>query len=694
LSPDERLPTRPTDAPLYRVFVGAAATLLALQIILLLAWGRGYVPFVFPWYGVFADTFTLLAGLTVAFVAFARYHVLGEPGPFWIGMAFLGFGLLAGFNTLIQPNMLSTQPVIVTATANLSSWFWHLKFTGLAIGLLIALLARWPRPGQIGERFWPGLALGESIALFVLGALLVAHEASLPVLVNPDLTVSRLNATWSLILLVAFAIGAALSLRWYLRTGDSLFGFVAITQLVLAFAMLADIIGTRLYDVWWYWRRMVWVGALLVMLIGLLMEYVRLFRREQARTQQLEALQGMTDALVREIELSGVTRVIIERSRDVLGVDAVAVWLVDTWPLNLNLIASRGLSSSFVETIRRRIPGLPDVQRNPARLEETHVIEDVSVDDMPASERERFLREGLRAVVSLPLHVRGRLVGVVGFGSRARRHFSAADLGFISTIADLFAVAIENARLYEEIRHALQLREEFMSAAAHELRSPVAVIKGRTQFTLKTDAREPEARHALEEILRASDRITRLTNDLLAVIRVRPNQVMLSQERLDLGALVRATAEDFARSLAGHEVRIETADGLIVDVDRALIGEVLNRLLENAARYAPEGQPIDIAAYREDAEAIVSVTDHGVGIPFERQAYVFEPFYEYIAPGTPGYVGLVSLGLYLSKQIVNAHGGRIWYFSHPSEGSTFSLSLPLVRSVGESLAGRAVADGD
>jgi signal transduction histidine kinase len=672
-----------------------AATLLALETILLLAWGRGYVPFVFPWYGVFADTFSLLAGLTVASVAFARYRVLGEPGPFWIGLAFLGFGLLAGFNILIQPNMLSTKPVIVTATANLSSWFWHLKFTGLAIGLLIALLARWPRPGQVGERFWVEVAFGESIVVIVLGALLVALEAALPVLVNPDLTVSRLNATWSVVLLVAYALGAALSLRWYLRTGDLLFGFVALAQLVLTYVMLADVTGTRLYDVWWYWRRVLWIGSLLVMLFGLLSEYVRLFRHEQARTRELEALQGMTDALVREIELSGVARVIIERSRDVLGVDAVAVWLVNSWPFDLNLIASRGLSSSFVETIRRRIPGLPDVQRNPARLEETHVIEDVSVDDMPASERERFLREGLRAVVALPLHAHGRLVGVVGFGSRARRHFSSTDLGFISTIADLFAVAIENARLYDEIRHALQLREEFMSAAAHELRSPVAVIKGRTQLTLKTNARELEARRALEEILRASDRITRLTNDLLAVIRVRPSQVMLIRERLDLGALVRTTAEDFARSLAGHEVRIETTDGLVVEVDRALIGEVLNRLLENAARYAPEGRPIEVVAQGEADQAIVSVTDYGVGIPFERQAYVFEPFYEYVAPGTPGYAGLVSLGLYLSKQIVNAHGGRIWFVSRPSEGSTFSFSLPLVRAAADSLVGpREAAGGD
>jgi signal transduction histidine kinase len=86
-----------------------------------------------------------------------------------------------------------------------------------------------------------------------------------------------------------------------------------------------------------------------------------------------------------------------------------------------------------------------------------------------------------------------------------------------------------------------------------------------------------------------------------------------------------------------------------------------------------------VEARRQDGRAAVSVTDHGPEIPLDRQAYVFEPFYEYIAPGTPGYAGLVSLGLYLSKQIIDAHGGRIWFVSDAVNGTTFSFSLPLAR---------------
>jgi signal transduction histidine kinase len=314
-----------------------------------------------------------------------------------------------------------------------------------------------------------------------------------------------------------------------------------------------------------------------------------------------------------------------------------------------------------------------------ARLDQVQfkVSEDVARSDLSPIARELILREGLHSMVSVPLRTHGRLVGMVGYGSRSIRRFSQSDLAFIITTADLFAVAIENARLYEEIRRTLRLREEFMSAAAHELRSPVAVIKGRTQLTLKVDAREVEARRALEDILRASERVTRLTDDLLAVIRVRPDLVRLNREPFDLSALTRSVVDQVRWTTTQHEFRIATDGPLVVDADRSLISEVLNRLLENALRYTPEGGVIEVDAWREGNAALVTVTDHGVGIPTDRQLHVFEPFYELVASGEPGYVGLVSLGLYLSKQIIDAHSGRIWFVSEPAKGSTFGFSLPL-----------------
>jgi signal transduction histidine kinase len=305
------------------------------------------------------------------------------------------------------------------------------------------------------------------------------------------------------------------------------------------------------------------------------------------------------------------------------------------------------------------------------------IAEDIAHSDLPTFARELILGDGVHSMIYVPLRTHGRLVGLVVYGSRPIRHFSRSDLSFMITTADLFAVAIENARLYEEIRGTLRLREEFMSAAAHELRSPVTVIKGRAQLALKVDALEGVARHALEDILRASERIIRLTDDLLAGIQVRSDLVRLNRQPFDLTELTRGAVEQTRRGTAQHEFRAIAGGSLVVDADRGLIGEVLNRLLENARRYSPGGGVIEVEAHRDDRWAVVSVTDHGVGISPKRQAHVFEPFYELIGAGEPGYIGMVSLGLFLSKQIIDAHGGRIWFVSQPSRGSTFSFKLPL-----------------
>jgi signal transduction histidine kinase len=203
------------------------------------------------------------------------------------------------------------------------------------------------------------------------------------------------------------------------------------------------------------------------------------------------------------------------------------------------------------------------------------------------------------------------------------------------------------------------------------------VIQGRAQRTLKVDAREELARAGLEQILHAAERIDHLVDDLVAVLRVHPGGTALHRERFDLGNLTRELVEGTARTTEHYRFDVNSTEPMPVEADRALIGEVLSRFLENGMRYAPEGGRIEVRVRRQGDEAVVSVEDHGFGIARERQRHVFEPFYELIPAGTPGYVGLVSLGLYLSKQIIEAHGGRVSFVSVPGQGSTFSFSLPL-----------------
>lgn len=392
------------------------------------------------------------------------------------------------------------------------------------------------------------------------------------------------------------------------------------------------------------------------------------------------ALASIAQALVRQMDLRDVVDVVVAQSLVVLRAKAVAVWLADSTRHELTLLAARGFTPSFAE-VKQQIPFDSTVlAARAARTLEFQVVEDVDDPSVSLASRQFYKHEGLGSLIALPLVTRGQLVGILGYGIAVPHRFHAADRGFVETVGNLFAVAIENARLYEQVRQALRLREEFMAAAAHELKTPVTVIKGRTQLLLRQEADVPGLRKPLESILRHANRIALLVQDLLAVGKVRPGLTALHRERFDLSALTREQAMQVAQATESETVHLDVDGPLIVDADRSLIVEVLARLLENALRYSLPGTTIDVVARRDGTRAVVSVRDHGVGIARERLAHVFEPFYEVVPPGETGYVGFISLGLYLSKQIIDAHRGCMWVTSVPGQGSTFAFSLPLTSS--------------
>ncbi len=226
-----------------------------------------------------------------------------------------------------------------------------------------------------------------------------------------------------------------------------------------------------------------------------------------------------------------------------------------------------------------------------------------------------------------------------------------------------------------ELGRLLRLREEFLQAAAHELKTPIATIKSSLYVLEPPQSRR--ARWALGIIARQINRMTNLADDLLTVTRLGAGRPELRRSRFDLGALAAEAARQAAASTDQQTIAVTSVEPLVVEADRELIETVLLRLLENAIQASPEKGTIELEAHREGPDAVVSVVHHGVGIPAERQPHVFEPFYEPVPSGQPGYVGVVSLRLHVSRRIVDAHGGRIWCTSRPGL-TRFSFALPLV----------------
>jgi two-component system, OmpR family, phosphate regulon sensor histidine kinase PhoR len=234
------------------------------------------------------------------------------------------------------------------------------------------------------------------------------------------------------------------------------------------------------------------------------------------------------------------------------------------------------------------------------------------------------------------------------------------------------SLAVTILRDVSAARRLDEIREEFLSTAAHEFKTPLAVIKAYSQLM---ERREPDEAQALSVIQRQVDRLTRLVQHLLDTSRLRLDGSEGRRERFDLGALAAEVVDRMRPAAPAHELRLEARPAFVL-ADRDRIGRVLTSLLDNAVRFSPDGGPVEARVEADDGVVTVSIRDRGLGIAPERQAHLFERYYRAHA-GTPVDYGGLGLGLEVSREIVRRHGGRMWFESAPGVGSTFRFSLPL-----------------
>lgn len=249
------------------------------------------------------------------------------------------------------------------------------------------------------------------------------------------------------------------------------------------------------------------------------------------------------------------------------------------------------------------------------------------------------------------------------------------------------AFVVESTREYVRRREEVdRLKDEFISIASHELRAPLAPLRGYAEILLaraRADATRSDECKPLETIIAQVSRLAALVDRLLDATRIQAGRLELKRAPMDLVALSRRVVEQFQVTSPVRSLTVlARAPRLAGDWDEARLEQVLANLLDNAVKYSPGGGPIEVLVDTVGGWAQVAVRDHGLGIPKEAQARLFERFYR-VPAGGPRPPGL-GLGLYISRQIVLLHGGRMWFESEEGKGSTFYFTLPLDRSLDDS----------
>ncbi|HKF44709.1 MAG TPA: PAS domain S-box protein [Thermoanaerobaculia bacterium] len=364
-----------------------------------------------------------------------------------------------------------------------------------------------------------------------------------------------------------------------------------------------------------------------------------------------------------------------------------------------------------------RGPAVAEVLRYSSDLEAPHgpahvfatgepeVFNDLSDDILRAVARDeehyraaRDLR--LCSSMSVPLNVRGLNIGVLTFGSAIPdRRYGPEDLAFAQDLAGRASAAIENARLYRDAREAVRARDEFLSIASHELKTPLTTLQLQVQGLIRkirSGARDSPAETVAARLTTAERQVERLTgliNNLLDISRITAGRLDLDLEPVDLGAVVREAAarsrEESAR--AGCEIRMDVNGPCVGQWDRMRVEQVVSNLFSNAIKYGA-GRPIEVAVGGDEVLARFTIRDHGIGIPPEHQARIFERFERAVSDRHYGGLGL---GLWIVRQIVDALGGSILVESQSGKGSMFTVNLPRTprkrRSAGAAAAAESSA---
>jgi PAS domain S-box-containing protein len=268
----------------------------------------------------------------------------------------------------------------------------------------------------------------------------------------------------------------------------------------------------------------------------------------------------------------------------------------------------------------------------------------------------------------------GIVIGGLFFGHPESGVFTEEHEDLVSCIASQSAIALDNAKLFEEVKALSAKKDEFIALASHELKTPLTTIKGYLQVLDRTE-KEPTGKLFITKTLNQVEKLNALVSDLLDVSRIEAGKLRLDRTQFDLKELLLEVIESLQYTNKSHQIVFhDEGQPTRILADQQRIEQVLVNLLTNAIKYSPKADHIEVQLKNTGGKVTVKIQDEGIGLTPEQRKKIFTRFYR--AEGAAHIAGL-GLGLYLTKDIIDRHQGQIGVSSEPGKGSTFFFSLPV-----------------
>jgi signal transduction histidine kinase len=401
----------------------------------------------------------------------------------------------------------------------------------------------------------------------------------------------------------------------------------------------------------------------------------------QRRNEQLSALTQIMDAANSTLDLRELAQRVIERALVVTPIVSASIWLYEHDMLEC--LAQHPAVAAPAHT--ERWPLQPDTPLG--RVIGTGLAEFAEV-----APRSGEPTSAAQPSAILPMIVKDTLIGAFVFSIRTGAPIPLNERAVFSAIATHVAVAIHHAQLYQqaerqrqELQAIDQQKDEFISITSHELKNPMASIKGYADLMLRRSAKNPDDpnRKGLEIISQQVSRMTKLLDQLLDVSRIGMNRLQIERRPADLAVVARRAVDELRATTENHELQLELQGAPLLGVfDEARISQAIGNLLSNAIKYSPNGGVITVRVagigQGDQREALIAVSDQGIGIPVADRDHLFERFFR-ASNADASFPGM-GLGLFITRGLVARNGGRIWVESTEGQGTTFYITLPLEQS--------------
>lgn len=412
----------------------------------------------------------------------------------------------------------------------------------------------------------------------------------------------------------------------------------------------------------------------------------------QVIRQELELMAQVNSRLTSSLDpketLQGFTQLLVPRFVDVCEIylkkNEESVQLVD-------MLSTSKEKDKIYKEITRRYPPVEGSRRMTARVFRSgrpllvsnvtrEYLESIATDERHV---ELMARLHYRSLMAHPIKIRNEVIGVIGMGTfEGGRFLTEREFTIGKEVANRLAVAVDNAILYQEAKSAISARDEFLSIASHELKTPLTSMLLQLQSVLHSMKSQSLATFSidktmqmLESTIGQSKRLSKLVNDLLNISLITTGRLELELEKTNLNKVVKEVVSRLEESAkkSGSKINLDVKRSVIGKWDKIRIEQAVTNLVTNAIKYG-EGKDIDVRVEKTKSHAVLYVSDKGSGISKDQQETIFNRFQR--GDVDPSIQGL-GVGLYLVSEIVKAHGGEIELESKIGQGSTFSISLPL-----------------